>query len=220
MTDVKTPASGGRRQRRARETRLRIVTAAGDLFARQGYAAATMQQIAEQADVAWQTVYAVFGTKAAVLSAVFDVAVAGDDEPVPVAERPFVQAIGDAPDPREKAAIFARHLRDSAARTASVMSVIDAAASTEPEVAALWRALVRQGLSGMTLAARGLKEQGVLRRGLTIARAADILWLYVGPWTFRVLVTERGWTLDEYEQWLAATLYTQLMAGQEDGPLA
>jgi hypothetical protein len=72
----------------------------------------------------------------------------------------------------------------------------------------------------MTLAARGLKEQGVLRPGLTIARAADILWLYVGPWTFRVLVTERGWTLDEYEQWLAATLYTQLMAGQEDAPLA
>ena len=100
------------------------------------------------------------------------------------------------------------------------MSVIDAAASTEPEVAALWRTLVGQGLSGMTLAARGLKDQGVLRPGLTIARAADILWLYVGPWSFRVLVTERGWTLDEYEQWLAATLYTQLMAGQEDGPLA
>ena len=196
------------------------MTAAGDLFGRQGYAATTMQQIAEHADVAWQTVYAVFGTKAAVLSAVFDVAVAGDDEPVPVAERPFVQAIEDAHDPREKAAIFARHLRESATRTASVMSVIDAAASTEPEVAALWRTLVGQGVRGMTLAASGFRDQGVLRPDLTVARAADILWLYVGPWAYRVFVTERGWTLDEYEQWLARTLYTQLMASQEDGPLA
>jgi hypothetical protein len=100
------------------------------------------------------------------------------------------------------------------------MSVIDAAASTEPEVAALWRTLVGQGVRGMTLAASGFRDQGVLRPDLTVARAADILWLYVGPWAYRVFVTERGWTLDEYEQWLARTLYTQLMASQEDGPLA
>jgi TetR/AcrR family transcriptional regulator, regulator of autoinduction and epiphytic fitness len=219
VTDVKTSASGGRRQRRARQTRQRILTAAAELFARQGYAATTMQQIAERADVAWQTVYAVFGTKAAVLSAVFDVAVAGDDELVPVAERPFVQAIRGAADPRAKAAIFARHLRESAARTAGVLSVIEAAAATDPEISELWRTLAGQGVRGMTLAATGFRDQGVLRPDLTIARAADILWLYVGPWTYRVLVTERGWTLDEYEEWLARTLYTQLMAGQE-GSLA
>jgi AcrR family transcriptional regulator len=219
VTDVKTSASGGRRQRRARQTRQRILTAAAELFARQGYAATTMQQIAERADVAWQTVYAVFGTKAAVLSAVFDVAVAGDDELVPVAERPFVQAIRGAADARAKAAIFARHLRESAARTAGVLSVIEAAAATDPEISELWRTLAGQGVRGMTLAATGFRDQGVLRPDLTIARAADILWLYVGPWTYRVLVTERGWTLDEYEEWLARTLYTQLMAGQE-GSLA
>jgi AcrR family transcriptional regulator len=215
MTDVKAPASAGRRQRRARQTRQRILEAAADLFTGQGYAATTMQQIAERADVAWQTVYAVFGTKAAVLSAVFDVAVAGDDEPVPVAERPFVQAIRAAAEPREKAAIFARHLRESAARTADIMSVIDAAAATDPDVSELWRTLVGQGVRGMTLAATGFRDQGVLRPDLTVARAADILWLYVGPWAYRVLVTERGWTLDEYEEWLARTLYTQLMADQE-----
>jgi TetR/AcrR family transcriptional regulator, regulator of autoinduction and epiphytic fitness len=216
VTDVKTPAAGGRRQRRARQTRQRILEAAADLFAEQGYAATTMQQIAERADVAWQTVYSVFGTKAAVLSAVFDVAVAGDDEPVPVAERQFVRAITDAADPTDKAAIFARHLRDSAARTAGVMSVIDAAAATDADIAELWRTLVAQGLRGMTLAARAFRDQGVLRPDLTVERAADILWLYVGPWAYRVLVTERGWTLDEYEQWLARTLYEQLMTGQKD----
>jgi TetR/AcrR family transcriptional regulator, regulator of autoinduction and epiphytic fitness len=215
MTDVKAPASGGRRQRRAGQTRQRILEAAADLFTAQGYAATTMQQIAERADVAWQTVYAVFGTKAAVLSAVFDVAVAGDDEPVSVAERPFVQEIRAAAEPREKAAIFARHLRESAARTADIMSVIDSAAATDPDVSELWRTLVGQGVRGMTLAATGFRDQGVLRPDLTVARAADILWLYVGPWAYRVLVTERGWTPDEYEEWLARTLYVQLMAGQE-----
>jgi TetR/AcrR family transcriptional regulator, regulator of autoinduction and epiphytic fitness len=133
------------------------------LFTRQGYAATTIQQVADQADVAWQTVYSVFGTKSAILSAVFDVAVAGDDEPAPVAERPFVQAIRQAADPREKAGIFARHLRESAARTASILSVIESAAPADPEIAALWRTLQDQGLRGMTLAASGFQQQGVLR---------------------------------------------------------
>jgi TetR/AcrR family transcriptional regulator, regulator of autoinduction and epiphytic fitness len=211
VTGVKAAAAGGRRQKKARQTRRRILAAAAELFTRQGYTATTIQQVAEQADVAWQTVYSVFGTKAAILSAVFDVAVAGDHEPVPVAERPFVQAIRDAADPRDKARILARHLRESAVRTAGIVSVIESAASTDPEIAALWRTLRDQGVRGMTLAARGFQEQGVLRLGLTVTRAADILWLYVGPWAYRVLVTERGWTLDEYEAWLADTLYTQVM---------
>jgi len=211
MADVKAHAPAGRQQRRARQTRRRILAAALELFTRQGYAATTIQQIAEEADVAWQTVYSVFGAKAAILRALFDVTVAGDDEPVPVPERPFVQAIKDAPTPREKASIFARHLRESAARTAGVYGIIDSAASTDPEIAALWGTLQDQGLRGMTLAASGLRDQAVLRPGLSVARAADILWLYVGPWSYRVLVTERGWTLDEYETWLADTLYTQLM---------
>jgi TetR/AcrR family transcriptional regulator, regulator of autoinduction and epiphytic fitness len=211
MADVKTVAGEGRRQKKARQTRRRILTAAAELFTRQGYAATTIQQVADQADVAWQTVYSVFGTKSAILSAVFDVAVAGDDEPAPVAERPFVQAILQAADPREKAGIFARHLRESAARTAGILSVIESAAPADPEIAALWRTLQDQGLRGMILAASGFQQQGVLRPGLTVTRAADILWLYVGPWSYRVLVTERGWTPDEYQTWLTDTLYTQLM---------
>jgi TetR/AcrR family transcriptional regulator, regulator of autoinduction and epiphytic fitness len=216
MAHVKAVAGEGRRQKKARQTRRRILTAAAELFTRQGYAATTIHQIADQADVAWQTVYSVFGTKSAILSAAFDVAVAGDDEPAPVAERPFVQAILQAADPREKAGIFARHLRESAARTAGILSVIESAAPADPEIAALWRTLQDQGLRGMILAASGFQQQGVLRPGLTVTRAADILWLYVGPWSYRVLVTERGWTPDEYQTWLTDTLYTQLM---NDSPL-
>src|SRR6478752_658798 len=144
MADVKTPAPEGRRQKRARQTRRNILAAAHELFVRQGYARTTIQQIADQADVAWQTVYSVFGNKPAILSAVFDVAVAGDDEPVPVPARPFVQAIKDADDPGEKMRIFARHLRESGIRTAGVLSVIESAATTDPEIAGLWRKLQDQ----------------------------------------------------------------------------
>ena len=219
MADVKAPAPGGRRQKRARQTRRSILAAAHELFLRQGYARTTIRQIADRADVAWQTVYAVFGGKPAILSAVFDVAVAGDDEPVPVPERPFVQAISDAGDPREKARIFARHLRDTGARIAPVLAVIESAATTDPEIAALWRELQDQLLRGMTMAANGLHQQGALRPGLGVARAADILWFYAGPWAYRGLVTGRGWTPDEYEAWIGDTLYTQLMDPQA-GPIA
>jgi TetR/AcrR family transcriptional regulator, regulator of autoinduction and epiphytic fitness len=225
MVDVKAPAPEGRRQKRARQTRRSILAAAHELFVRQGYARTTIRQIADRADVAWQTVYAVFGGKSAILSAVFDVAAAGDDEPVPVPERPFVQAISDAGDPRDKARIFARHLRDTGARIAPVLAVVESAASTDPEIAGLWRKLQDQLLRGMTMAANGFHQQGALRPGLSVARAADILWFYAGPWAYRGLVTGRGWTLDEYEAWIGDTLYTQLMdpraepiAGPAAGP--
>jgi TetR/AcrR family transcriptional regulator of autoinduction and epiphytic fitness len=203
---------GGRRQEKARQTRHRILVAAQELFTSQGYAATTIQQIAARADVAWQTVYAVFRTKTAILSAVFDVAVGGDDEPVAVAERPFVQQIAEAGDPRDKMRIFARHLRGSQTRTADVLGVIEAAAAGDAEIAALWRTLQDQRRHGMALAGADFARQGVLRSGLDADRAADILWLHTGPWAYRAFVTDRGWTLDEYEDWLAETLYAQLTA--------
>jgi TetR/AcrR family transcriptional regulator of autoinduction and epiphytic fitness len=218
MTDVKTPASGGRRQKRARQTRRSILAAAHELFVRQGYARTTIQQIADQADVAWQTVYAVFGSKPAILSAVFDVAVAGDDEPVPVPERPFVHAIAEAGDPLAKARIFARHLREAGERIAPVLSVIESAATTDPEIADVWRELQAQRLRGMTMAARGFQKQGALRPGLSVGRAADILWFYTGPWAYRSFVTDGGWSLDEYEAWIGDTLYNQVMNPGAAGP--
>jgi hypothetical protein len=75
----------------------RILAAAHDPVRPAGCATTTSQQVAKQADVAWQTVYSVFGIKAAIPSAVFDVAVADDDKPVPVPERPFMQSIKDLP---------------------------------------------------------------------------------------------------------------------------
>lgn len=202
MADVKP----GRREQRTRETRRRIVAAAHELFVERGYAATTVQQIADRADVAWQTVYSVFGSKPAILSAVFDVAVAGDDEPVPLPERPFVRAIGAAQKPSEKARIFAEHLRAAGARTAGVLSVIEAAAAVDADIAALWEKVQGQRFAGMTQAVGQFAAAGVLRPDRTPETAADVLWLLTGPWAYRALVTDRGWKPEEYERWLADTL--------------
>lgn len=195
-----------RRERKALETRRRIRTAARDLFVEQGYSATTIQQVAARADVAWQTVYSVFGTKAAILSEVFDVAVAGDDEPVEVARRPFVAAMQAADTRAEKARIFAEHLREAHASTAPVLSVIEAAAGGDEEMAALWAKLQGQRLHGMTMAAADLAASGAVRADRTEGEAADVLWLLTGPWAYRALVTERGWTHEAYEGWLADAL--------------
>jgi len=108
---------------------------------------------------------------------------------------------------------------DAARCIAGVLSVIESAAATDPEIADLWRELQDQRLRGMTMAARAFREQGALRPGLSVGRAADILWLYAGPWAYRSFVTDRGWSPDEYETWIGDTLYTQLMSpGRLDPP--
>jgi AcrR family transcriptional regulator len=206
-----SPAVPGRRARRALETRRRIRAAAHHLFVEQGYAATTILQIAEQADVAWQTVYSVFGTKAAILSEVFDVMVAGDDQPIPMAQRPFVRHIAEARRPRDKARILAAHLRETNTRTAEIQGVIESAAATDTEIAALWNTLMEQLILGMTMAVTALRGQHALRPDLTISEAADRLWWYAGPWAYRGLVRGRGWSPDQFESWLAETLFTQLM---------
>lgn len=203
----------GRRQRAARQTRQRIVTAAHDLFLAQGYEATTIRQIAERADVAWQTVYAVFGNKVAILNTVFDVAVAGDDEPVRIMDRPFAQTIRAADDPVAKARLHARHMRETYERIAAIVGVIEAGAGADPEIAALWRKLQDQRRYGMGTAAADM-IQAAREQDRTIPlpaeHAADVLWFLTGPWAYRALVIDRGWSLDEYEEWMAKTIAAQL----------
>src|SRR6476659_6509325 len=91
-----------RRQARAQESRAAVLRAALDRFLEQGYSSTTIAQIAGDADVSVETVYKTFGNKAGLLKAVFDVAVAGDDEPVAMADREFVAQIQAEPDARRK----------------------------------------------------------------------------------------------------------------------
>ena len=75
-------------------TRRRILDAAGRLFAERGYLGATLAEVAAAAGVSVQTLYNSIGSKATLLKAVYDVTLAGDDEPVPMRERPIPRGCG------------------------------------------------------------------------------------------------------------------------------
>src|SRR3954468_19555897 len=106
VSDVKRSYDSSGRQAQARARRLAVVLAARDLFQRKGFRATTIAAVAERAGVSAESVYKGFGTKAALAKAVFDLAVAGDDEPVPVAQRPAMGAIHSEPDVRRKIGLF------------------------------------------------------------------------------------------------------------------
>jgi AcrR family transcriptional regulator len=216
MPDVKTRRryNNAGRAAAAAHTRRSITEAARSLFVAQGYAATTMTAIAEEAGVAWQTVYSAFGTKAAVLSAVWDIAVVGDDEPVPVAEREISKTAMAEPDARDVLAGFARFAVPSAARTAPVVAVLEQAAPAHPEIADLLATVKAQRLAGMTRLATALAERHALADGLTIGRAADILYSLLAAIP---ALLERGWAKPEVQDWLTEA-FTRLLFQSGGGP--
>src|SRR6478752_10364278 len=124
MSDVKRHYDATGRRERARLRRLAVIEAARELFERDGFRPTTITAIAARADVSAESVYKGFGTKAALAKAVFDLELAGDDEPVPVAARPAMQAIRDEPDVRRKIAMFAAGLAQRQAASARVQILI------------------------------------------------------------------------------------------------
>src|SRR5690349_17199859 len=121
------------RQQRAERNRGAVLRAAQDLFLEHGFAATTMPAIAAAAGVSVQMVYKAFGNKPRLAKAVFDVAIAGDELPVPMLERPLLARVGDEPDPRRQLQLYGEFLAEVAPRHVPVQLVIRDAAGHDPE---------------------------------------------------------------------------------------
>jgi AcrR family transcriptional regulator len=213
------PYDNSGRASQALATRRRIVAAAHELLLDNGYAATTISQIAKRAGVSAETVYKAFGSKAALTKRVYDVAMAGDDEPVPMRERPEIQAILDEPDPRRKVAGYAALSRQLGARLGPLLSVLLGARGTDADLDAFARTIAAERLAGTTGLVRHLAEVGALRPGLDQDRARDVLWALISPELYLLFVMERGWSPDEYERWLAGAISDGLL-DPEAGPRA
>ncbi|MFI5916551.1 TetR/AcrR family transcriptional regulator [Dactylosporangium sp. NPDC051541] len=198
------------RQEQARQTRRAILDAAAALFVSPGYAATPLTAIAAAAGVAIQTVYKTFGTKQALLSALVDVTVAGDDEPVALAERQFVADIQALPDARAKLGRYARHLAETHARLAQVMLAVATAATADPDAAAIWQKNSDERRAGMTMFAAELTRTGELRPEHTIDTAVDVLWLAMDVRNYDWLVRQRGWPAERFERWYVDTVAAAL----------
>jgi AcrR family transcriptional regulator len=201
------------RREQARDTQRRILAAAEELFLDRGYTRTSVAAIAERAEVSGQTVYNAFGTKAALAKRLYDVRLAGDDEPIPMAERPVFQQLARERDPLRALLTYARIGRQLAERVGAVQAVLAAgAAAGDPDLAALVTTTDTERSIGTGHMARRLAELHALKPGLYVERAADLLWTLTAPELFRRLTVDRGWSLDEYEQWLGDTMCASLLA--------
>jgi AcrR family transcriptional regulator len=183
-----------------------VVLAARDLFERDGFRPTTIAAVAAHAGVSVESVYKGFGGKAALAKAVFDVLIAGDDEPVPVAERPATQAIRDESDVRRKIALFVDGLAQRQARSARVQMLIRDGRHVDDALAPVWAKLTDEGLVGMTMLGRHLLDSGQLRDGIDLDEVRDVLWNYLAIDTYERLVLAQGWPLERYSRWLARTV--------------
>ena len=212
MAESVKPRRSTRRQMQAAQTRRDILDAAQALFERNGYAASSIEAIAGQANVARATVFATVGSKADILKALRDRALAGDDDPVPVTARPWFREVADAPDARQAIQLHARNIRNMCERAARLEAVLAAAAGADPQLRELHTDSQRQRGAGARKVAELLDRKGPLRPGLNPGTAADLLFALASPELYLLLVAARSWTPSHYQQWLAETLTQQLLA--------
>jgi AcrR family transcriptional regulator len=180
-----------------------VVLAAGELFERDGFAQTTIAAIADAAAVSVESVYKNFGSKAAVMKAVFDLAIAGDDQAVPIAQRPAIQLIRDEPDLRRKISMFVEGLVERQARSATVQILIRDSRHVDDALTPVWTTLTQEGLTGMSMLGQQLLDTGQLREGIDLDEVTDVLWNYLAIDHYERLVLSRGWSHERYARWLA-----------------
>ncbi len=206
VTDVKTPT----RRDRAARTRRAILDAAHAEFLERGYHGATITAIASRAGVAPQTVYFVFHTKAALVSAVIDDRVLGPDQPTVPQESPWWAAMQEAPTPTNALEQFVRGASQLLARAAPVSEVVRAASLTDEEVRAIHDHHDRMQIAGYRQVIDIVAEKGHLRAGLTPETATHVLLTVCGDSVW-VQLTNRGWTPDQVTDWLAVTVPASIL---------
>jgi AcrR family transcriptional regulator len=201
-----------RRAEQARATRRRIITAARELLLTQGYAATTIAQVANAADVSAETVQKGFGTKAALAKAVYDVTLVGDDEPVALRDRPEFVALIAEQDPVRKLERYAAIGRTLWERLGPLIDVLmQGAQGGQPDLVAFVATIRRESYVGSSALVDDLAALGALRPDLPIEQARDELWLLIQPEVYRLLTGERGWSLDAVQAWFSRTATAALL---------
>jgi AcrR family transcriptional regulator len=199
-----------RRREQAAATRRQILGAAQRLFEDRGYAATTMAAIAGDAGVALKTVYIHFETKSGLLRALWNLLLRGDEDEAPVAQRRWYQEVLEEPDPERKLRLNAHNARNVKSRIGPLLGVIRSGAPSDPQVEALWNRIQSDFYENQRKVVETLGKRA-LRRGLDVERATDVLWMLNHPDVWLLLVGERGWTAEEWEEWFAYASCSQLL---------
>ncbi len=194
------------RAARVADTEERILAAARGLFLRDGYAATTLAAVADAARVGHRTVYVRFGTKAALLKRVVDVAVAGDTRPIDVISRDWFQTALTAPTLAERVAACASGSSALMARAGDLIAIAQQAEPVEPAIAAAAQAAREGTRDAVRLFCTRLRDDGLLPDGCDVGWLAETASLLIQAQTYLLGRDTLGWTSDQYQHWLASTL--------------
>jgi AcrR family transcriptional regulator len=216
MSDVVKPRrryDSRRRQEQAAQTRQDILAAAGTLFRERGYAGTSMVQIAAEAGVVVETIYRNYGSKPALFRAVLEAVLAGGTArgAVPVEDRPAIRAIIEEPDPRRQIALYVATQPGIHRRSGPLLRALRDGMASDSELKAVWDEMEAWRLEGQGRFAAMLGEKGTLRPGLSIEQARDIVWTLCSLAVHDLLIIERGWTYEAYQEWLEDALCCELV---------
>jgi AcrR family transcriptional regulator len=207
MPAPRTYDASSRRESAARN-RAAVLAACRELLFRDGYHRMTVRSVAGQAGVSPETVYKAFGGKQGLVKALWDVTLAGDDQPVAIADRPQMQEVRSAADPAEKLRRWAGFVRGANQRLAPLYGLL---AQAGPEVTQMLATTQQERLTGVRALVTHLADTGLLAAGRDPETAADACWALTGPRLFLDLTTDRGWQPDLYEDWLTRMLTANLL---------
>jgi AcrR family transcriptional regulator len=199
-------------QARTRLARRAVIDAARTLFLERGYGATTIDAISALSDVPPATVYRLFSSKRGILKALLDTSIGGDNDAVPMADRPPVRSLLADPKPKNMVAGLVGIAAQVNSRTAAIYRILVSAAASDPDAATLLDDLTRQRQEGQGRVARALARARALRLNLRERDAGDIIHALVSPEVYGLLVVDRGWPPERYEMWLTETLVDQLLA--------
>ncbi len=201
------------RQRQASDTRRRIVDATRQLLQSEGYAGMTIEAIAQRAEISAQSVYAIFKSKTGILIALVDQSTFGPE---------YDEVVGQAlsasdPETRlRRGASVARQIRGAQSAT---FDLLRGAGVVAPELAKLEQQRERLRYEKEESMITFLRNAGRLRPGLSHKTARDIFWMFTGGDVYRMLVRERGWSPQKYQDWLADTLVHSLLTPPKPSPV-
>jgi AcrR family transcriptional regulator len=191
-----------RREQQAADTRNRILDGARTLIQKHGFQETTIEAIAEHAGVAVPTVYAVFGSKKAILHALMERAVFS------TGYENLLREAGKDENPNTRLRVAAKLSRQIYDALQNEAELLRGAAAAAPDFVREKENLRYSRQSGMI---RWLETKGALRKNLSAAAALDVLWTLTARDVYRMLVIERRWSSDEYEKWLGDTLVNALV---------
>ena len=201
------------REEQANATRRRILAAAEQCFAADGFAAVTMPRIAEHAGVSLATVYLYFPGKAAIVAALADTIVAAPDL--------SVERVEHEPDPIRQLRIGARNIRRLNERSWLVADILRSGHGTEEGLARVWSLWQQRHDHAIRRGVEAVHARGRLRPGLALDEAVDVFYALAGTDVYRALVRERGWSPARYERWLFHLACRELLdSSPDDAPAA